>query len=258
MHAVVDTSPVSIVKGSPSAPFLFVCEHASPHMPEMFDNLGLDEAAAASHIAWDPGAFEVNERLSAHFRATAVCGTTSRLIYDLNRSPDAADAIPGRSEVFDVPGNQNLTSEQRSHRVETYYQPFQQALQREIAAYASPPALVTLHSFTPTYAGRQRQVEFGILHDADSRLADAMLSIAPDHTDLVTQRNQPYGPADGVTHTLIEHGLKNGLLNVMIEVRNDHLQSKQQCDHISSVLASWLEEALALSKSAPVPQEAKA
>jgi predicted N-formylglutamate amidohydrolase len=53
-----------------------------------------------------------------------------------------------------------------------------------------------------------------------------MLARAPGLTDMLTAKNDPYGPADGVTHTLKEHGLSNGLLNVMIEVRNDLIANR--------------------------------
>jgi predicted N-formylglutamate amidohydrolase len=62
-------------------------------------------------------------------------------------------------------------------------------------------------------------VELGILHDEDSRLADAML--AQTSNDYISRRNDPYGPQDGVTHTLNLHGGARGLDNVMLEVRND-------------------------------------
>ena len=48
-----------------------------------------------------------------------------------------------------------------------------------------------------------------------------MLDLAGEAPLYRTERNQPYGPADGVTHTLKLHGLENGFKNVMIEVRND-------------------------------------
>ena len=258
MRTVADTSPASIIKGGPAAPFLFVCEHASRYIPDEFENLGLDDAVASSHIAWDPGALNVTEELSASFNATAVCGTTSRLIYDLNRSPDATDAMPAKSEIFEIPGNQNLTQEQKLQRIETYYWPFYQALDDQLKAQDVIPALVTIHSFTPKYAGEERAVEIGILHDEDARFADAMLSIASGYTSLNIMRNEPYGPEHGVTHTLIEHGLKNGILNVMIEVRNDLLQTQGQCTKIAGLLAAWLSEAHEICRSDQPPLEAKA
>jgi predicted N-formylglutamate amidohydrolase len=35
------------------------------------------------------------------------------------------------------------------------------------------------------------------------------------------RRNYPYGPQDGVTHTLKKHGLTRQIANVMLEIRND-------------------------------------
>ena len=53
------------------------------------------------------------------------------------------------------------------------------------------------------------------------QLADRMLAAAEEAPLYRTERNEPYGPEDGVTHTLKLHGLANRLHNVMIEVRND-------------------------------------
>ena len=99
-----------------------------------------------------------------------------------------------------------------------------------------------MHSFTPVYFGKPRAVEIGILHDADARLADAMLAAAgPAYRTL---RNEPYGPEDGVTHTLKEHGLSNGVPNVMIEVRNDLIQDEAGQRVVADYLAGLLIESL--------------
>jgi predicted N-formylglutamate amidohydrolase len=63
------------------------------------------------------------------------------------------------------------------------------------------------------------------LHDTDSRIADAMLDHASTLPHRRVDRNEPYGPADGVTHSLRLHGIDRGLPNVMIEIRNDLLAS---------------------------------
>lgn len=237
--------PANVTRGNARAPFLFVCEHASPFIPEELQQLGLNEAAASGHIAWDPGAETVTRLLGQVFDATVVTATISRLVYDLNRAPEAADAIPAQSEIHEIPGNKNLSDEQMSGRVERIYRPFEQTVQREIARYRSAPALVTIHSFTPVYNGIARDVQLGILHDADHRLADAMLSGAPAITQLDVQRNRPYGPEHGVTHTLRTHALPRGLLNVMIEIRSDLLDTQDRCQAIAAMLARLLKGALA-------------
>ena len=84
----------------------------------------------------------------------------------------------------------------------------------------------------------------GLLHDEDSRLVDAML----DHVGRIphrkTERNQPYGPGDGVTHSLRLHALSRGLANVMIEVRNDLLCTDEHVASMAAEILALLEPAL--------------
>ncbi len=243
----------AVVNPAGSSPVLLVCEHASNVIPASLQALGLDDDARQSHVAWDPGALAVAQELSRILDATLVHARFSRLVYDCNRPPEAESAMPPRSEVFDIPGNTGLTPAEREARTKALYVPFTETLSGEISRRTQqgrPPVLVTIHSFTPVYYGKQREVELGILHDADTALADAMLD-AQDETTLLTRRNEPYGPDDGVTHTLQLHGLGNGLPNVMIEVRNDMLESPVQQKKVAQDLAAMLERAL---KSITLPE----
>lgn len=234
---------------------LLVCEHASAFMPQQFGNLGLDPAAAVSHVAWDPGAVATARQLANQLDARLIEGAVSRLIYDCNRPPHAADAMPSRSELYDIPGNANLSAAQRQARVDQYYRPFETQLEQALRDHPCPAVLVTLHSFTPVYHGVQRELDIGILHDEDSRLADALLEVASGYN---IQRNAPYGPQDGVTHTLQLHGIANGLPNVMIEIRNDLIRTDQQCADMAVSLATWLDKALLqLSRTSSSPGAAQ-
>jgi len=207
-------------------PVVLLCEHASNHIPDRYDGLGLTPEDQISHAAWDPGARDVCLHLSQALDAPIVASCVSRLVYDCNRPPESPGAMTERSERIDVPGNQNLTEAQRAERVETVYTPFCAAVDavlKDRHANRLPTALVTIHSFTPHFFGQPRAVELGILHDEDSRMADVML--AQHLPDRVVRRNDPYGPQDGVTHSLVLHGLQRGLPNVMIELRNDLIAS---------------------------------
>ncbi len=238
-------APARCIGAGAGAPLVFVCEHASNHIPEKYANLGLDETVRASHVAWDPGASAVARRLAEALDAPLVEAGVSRLVYDCNRPPEAADAMPAKSEIHEIPGNRALSDAARAARVAEIYAPFRRLLAETIAARPAPPALITIHSFTPIYHGRPRGVEIGILHDADSRLADAMLESAPAHTTHDVRRNAPYGPADGVTHTLREHALSAGLPNVMIEIRNDLIAAEAEQEAMAKMLAPWIAAALA-------------
>ncbi|OJF95637.1 N-formylglutamate amidohydrolase [Pararhizobium antarcticum] len=241
-----DGSPVAIENPHGSSPVVLVCEHASRRLPQDMGNLGLGPEALESHISWDPGALAVSLRMVEQLDATLFYQRFSRLVYDCNRPPEAEAAMPAVSEIYDIPGNAGLSAEQRLARTQAIYDPFRNGLADLIAARAAagqPTVLVTMHSFTPVYHGKPRSVEVGILHDTDARLADAMLAAAAGAA-FDTRRNEPYGPIDGVTHTLIEHGLKNGLLNAMIEIRNDLVSDdvgqKVMADYLVGLLGQGL------------------
>lgn len=251
-ESTADT-PVELRNPHAGGPFLLVCEHASSHIPDSYGGLGLDAAARSSHIAWDPGALAVADEMARLLDAPLVASRVSRLLYDCNRPPEAPSAVPEESEIYRIPGNRGLPEEARRARAELYYFPFRAALAGAVEAHAARaggraglPAIVTVHSFTPVYRGVARQVEIGILHDEDARLAEAMLAAAAQaQTGLVVRRNEPYGPRDGVTHTLREHALPRGLANVMIEIRNDLIASGHDARAMAGRLAGWLETALA-------------
>jgi len=250
-----DRPAVETCRPDGSAPVLLLCEHASNRFPPAFGPLGISADVAQSHIAWDPGALAVARGLSARLDAALIASTVSRLIYDCNRPPEAPGAMPEKSEVFEVPGNRDLSSAARTARIEGVYRPFQRAVSACLAAQPRPEALVTIHSFTPVYMGHERPTKIGVLHDRDTRLGDAMLTSAAGHTGLRVERNSPYGPEDGVTHSLREYALPAGLPNVMLEIRNDLIATPAQQEAMAEMLAHWIAEALAaldIDTAAPV------
>lgn len=154
--------------------------------------------------------------------------------------------MPEKSEIYEIPGNLNLTPAERYARTAALYIPFHDRINSEIERILGEgrkPVIVTIHTFTPVYFGKAREVEIGILHDTDSRLADAMLQAA-DGGPYRVERNSPYGPEDGVTHTLRLHALPKGYANVMIEVRNDLVRDEAGVAAISAYLADLISAGL--------------
>ncbi|MEL6677959.1 MAG: N-formylglutamate amidohydrolase [Pseudomonadota bacterium] len=239
LQTTSDAFEVTAARGG--CPIVLVCEHASNHVPGDLKDLGVGPDVLKSHVAWDPGALGVARVMADRLGASLVASRISRLVYDCNRPPDAPDAIPERSEIHEVPGNRSLTAAERNIRVARVYEPFHAALAAELAGHTAP-VMVTIHSFTPVYDGQVRDVEIGILHDADARLADAILDVADHHRP---QRNAPYGPEHGVTHTLKRHALAVGALNVMVEIRNDLIDGAAAQRRMAEMLCDWLSRALA-------------
>jgi predicted N-formylglutamate amidohydrolase len=247
INAAQNQDAVEVINAAGQGAVVLLCEHASNHIPAPYAGLGLSEADRQSHAAWDPGAMDVSLILSKALDAPLVASKVSRLVYDCNRPPEAASAMPETSEVFTIPGNAGLTEAERAARTRAVYDPFCAAvtdLLDQRAAQGLPSIIVTMHSFTPVYFGQPRAVEIGILHDTDPRLADAMLAQAPRLPHRRIARNEPYGPQDGVTHSLQRHAVSRGLPNVMLELRNDLLASPSAIQTMAAEVLTLLQPAL--------------
>jgi len=220
-----EASPVVLVNGSGRSPYLLICEHASNLLPKALGTLGLPESALQRHIAWDIGAEQVARQLSRLIDAPLVLQRYSRLAYDCNRPPDAADAMPEISETTPIPGNRNLSPADRLARTTEIYRPFHAAVADLLdrrAAEGTGSLVASIHSFTPVYKGKRRTVELGILHDRDTRLSARLIDRFPD---VDARPNEPYGPEDGVLHTLNLHAAPRSLQHAMIEIRNDFIST---------------------------------
>ncbi|MEH6359732.1 MAG: N-formylglutamate amidohydrolase [Amylibacter sp.] len=237
-------NPAHVINGQGQSRVLLVCEHASNHIPARYAGLGLTKAAKISHAAWDPGAQAISERISALLDAPLVVSKVSRLVYDCNRPPTSTGAIRAVSEQVIVPGNDALTTAEQKERVETVYEPFTQTVTDTIKSFKAAPILVTIHSYTRIYNDHTRDVDVGIIHDADARLSHVMVELSGKALGLRYALNEPYSKADEVAHTLELHATKNGLINVMIEVCNDLLETPEQQDAIAWMLADLLTASL--------------
>ncbi|KAA2315166.1 N-formylglutamate amidohydrolase [Pseudooceanicola sediminis] len=232
---------VAVANPGGTGPVVLVCEHASAAIPASLGGLGLSQADRLSHAVWDPGALDLATAMSERLHAPLVAGRVSRLVYDCNRPPDVPSAMPVRSETIDVPGNAALTPAQRAARTDAIYRPFQAALSAVLERHGG--AVVTVHSFTPLWHGTRRDTEIGLLHDSDARLATAMMTNWSG--PLKAELNAPYSATDGVTHTLAEHAIPRGRLNVMIEVRNDLLTDAAAVAEVAEQLCGALSRSLA-------------
>ncbi|MEP0521239.1 MAG: N-formylglutamate amidohydrolase [Hyphomicrobiales bacterium] len=245
----IDGPAAVTINANGDSEIVLVCEHASNRIPHALNNLGLEPETIESHAAWDPGAAAVALLLSQSLDAPLVNARFSRLVYDLNRPPEHPDAMRSVSEVHHVPGNEHLSPEDERERVNAIYKPFcaqvALVLDKTISRHSNP-VLVTIHTFNPVYHGQKREVELGILHDDDTRLADQMLQEAAHLTTMVTRRNEPYGPEDGVAHTMRLHAIPNGILNVMLEIRNDLVATPEQQTRVAEEIDTILRAALSM------------
>ncbi|MGY6705115.1 N-formylglutamate amidohydrolase [Roseinatronobacter sp.] len=255
-----DSTGAACADGPPPQ-VLLICEHASNAAAPPWADFDNDPAQMTAHVASDPGALGLARALGLLLgqmtgATELVHAPLSRLIYDLNRSPDRMDAMPAQSEAFHITQNQGLDTCQRMARMQALYLPFHNHVRARIARallLGVRPCLVTIHSFTPIWHGRPRDVEFGIIHDDAPEFARAILEHSAS-TGLTTRLNEPYSAADHVTHTLRLHALPYFLPNAMLELRNDLIASPAQQTDIADRLAPAILRAMQSLKDRPCPQ----
>jgi predicted N-formylglutamate amidohydrolase len=190
----------------------------------MLGDLGLPEDELTRHIAWDIGIAGVAERLATDLDAHLVAQRYSRLVVDCNRPPQAASSIPRISEATTILGNEGLTPEAEQARRAEIFAPYHRRIDAIIDARrlgGRPTVLVSLHSFTPVYAGIARPWHIGALYHHDRILPPLLIRLLRREADLVVGDNEPYAVSDETDYTIPVHGEKRGLINTGIEIRQD-------------------------------------
>jgi predicted N-formylglutamate amidohydrolase len=219
-----DVPPVGEYHAAGRSPFFLTCDHYGRLIPRVLGDLGLPEAELTRHIAWDVGIAGVAEQLSKQLDAHLVVQRYSRLVIDCNRPPDAASSIPRISEATTIPGNEGLAREAAELRRAKIFDPYHRRIDEIIDARRSaglPTVLVSLHSFTPVYAGIARPWHIGTLYHRDTHLPPLLLKGLRAEGDLVVGDNEPYAVSDDTDYTIPVHGEARGLFNTGIEIRQD-------------------------------------
>lgn len=223
--------------------YVLTCDHASNFMPPEFGTLGLAPSELDRHIAWDPGALSVAQKMAAALDATLIETRISRLVLDCNRALDAPGLVPLVSETTVIPGNDGLSEQDRQARIVRCWQPFHDAIGsviEERLGRGQETRLVSIHSFTPVYKGVDRPWQIGVIHDDDTRLALPLIGALNGVVGLNVGANQPYSPADGVYFTLEHHARSRNLPCAMIEIRNDEVADEAGCRRWAELLATLL------------------
>jgi predicted N-formylglutamate amidohydrolase len=226
--AATDPPPFTVINPDARADILLVCDHAAAAVPASLGRLGLGEADLARHIGWDIGAAAVTRALAERLSVPAVLSGYSRLVIDCNRGLDDPTSILAISDALPVPGNRSLSEADRLARAEACFWPYQRAvgaMLRRALAMGATPAVVSIHSFTPRFKGYDRPWQIGILWDRDPRVAVPLIA-GLALRGLNVGDNQPYSGRDPEGFTMLHHAVPRGLPHVLIELRQDEIDTE--------------------------------
>ncbi len=238
--------PLDLIAGATGRRLVLFGDHASNALPPAYGDLGLSRELLGRHIAYDIGAESVIRRLAVLTGAPAALAMFSRLLIDPNRGEDDPTLVMRISDGALIPGNARIDAEEIARRVEAFWRPYRDACAGLIdagLARGAVPVLIGIHSFTPHFKGRARPWQVGVLWDRDPRLALPLIE-ALRAENLVVGDNEPY---DGALRgdSMYELSTRRGLPGALIEIRQDLLETPEQCDAWAARLARILPPILA-------------
>jgi predicted N-formylglutamate amidohydrolase len=140
-------------------------------------------------------------------------------LIDLNRGADDPTLVMKLSDGSIIPGNRAVGEAELAARIEEFHVPYHAAIARELGRLGADTAVISLHSFTPSWKKVPRKWEVGILYDRDTRLAAPLMARLAE-AGFTVGDNEPYsGALEG--DTLYRHGTLRNLPHVLIEMRQD-------------------------------------
>ncbi len=237
---------VESLTGRPDAGVLLLCDHAANLLPPAYATLGLSREDLATHIAYDIGAADITRRLAVRLEAPALLTRFSRLLIDANRGEDDPTLVMRLSDRRIIPGNARVDRAEIDARRRLYWQPYREAIREMIAAMSAQgpvPAVISIHTFTPLWRGVPRPWQVGILWDSDARLAQPLIAALAAEGFLVGD-NEPY---DGALRgdTLYDQVARRGLAGLLIETRQDLVDSMDKARAFADLLADRVKPILA-------------
>lgn len=240
-----EVPPVFEDNAQSRSPFFFTCDHYGRLIPRALGDLGVSASERERHIAWDIGIAGVATLLAKELGVHLIAQRYSRLVIDCNRPFSSPGSIPLISEATEIPGNGGLTKEQIAARQQAVFAPYHarivQALDQR-KANGLPTILVSLHSFTPVYAGIARPWHVGTLYHRDGRLPHMLRDLLRKDGDLVVGDNEPYAVSDATDYTIPVHAEQRGLLHTGIEIRQDLITDQAGQHEWAERLARLLRE----------------
>ena len=201
---------------------IFICDHASNHIPKKYKKLGVSDSDLDSHIAFDIGAKNFTINLAKKLKQSYFLSNFSRLLIDPNRKEIDRELIPVSSFGVNIPKNLNISDDEREYRINFFYENYHKNLKnfvkKKINDY-NKVFLVSIHTFNKSSKNFDRGVEVGLLWN---KTMDLLLPIQRNlkENKIHFGRNYPYSGFH-YNYTLDRLCTNIDLKSITIEIRND-------------------------------------
>lgn len=183
---------------------LLSCEHGGNKVPTEYRQLFAPyRELLQTHRGWDPGTRQLSERWQRTLSCELQVATMTRLLVDLNRSPNHRSVF---SEI-----TRDLPLEVKQKMLAVYHTPHRQQIidtVRKAVDSGQRVLHVGVHSFTPQLNGEVRNADLSLLYDPASKWESELSnhwreSLRGAKLGPRVRLNYPYrGNTDGLTTTL--------------------------------------------------------
>lgn len=222
--------------------FLFTCEHAYPNVPQsMSQSVTIPKGILNSHKSYDPGALDTAKFLAHQLQGKYFDFPWSRLAIDANRNLKSKNIFSPWSRQLDLKKKNSLIKDYLRYRNEVT-----QTVEKLIKNKENKICVISCHSFTPIFNGKNRKTDLGILfrpgNKKEIHLAQH-LKKSFQQTNFAVHFNLPYrGHTDCFLNDILDNHLKSPqVTGCFLEINQRILKSKALIIQLHKVLADGLE-----------------
>lgn len=252
-----DPAPVTIIAGKNNLVFTF--PHNALNVPEnMAPCLGAEkEWFENAHEAHDLYMAETYNLMREKFPdATFIRGNYSRLVVDLNRHPDYAvrhDSSENKNIIIPHNTSEICCALQKLKRMEEIYHPYhaqKKQIIEETRNKHNGIIVMDMHSFSPVWNGKPREVELGTIRARKTPLSNALEDFFKQHqTTYKYISGQPYKVADMPSNAAAYIANECDIQYIGIEIRNDLIQNQKGRETFVNFLKNGINHITALKQT---------
>lgn len=199
---------------------VLTCEHAGHEVPDDYRELFRPHASLLlTHRGYDIGILPFGQKLAAELHEPLLAASMTRLLVDLNRSPQHPQLFSFITRSLPRPDRQKI--------LDNYYHPHRQKVVQTIEkdlAGGERVLHIALHSFTPMFKGVLRRGDICLLYDparaSEKKLCLQWQLLLKDRLpDVCVRRNYPYrGNADALVTWLRRRYPASSYLGLELEI----------------------------------------
>ncbi|MCS6832006.1 MAG: N-formylglutamate amidohydrolase [Flammeovirgaceae bacterium] len=218
--------------------FILTCEHGGNRIPLEYRSYFLThQDLLQSHRGYDIGALDIFGEMVRQLKPEfSRYSTVSRLLIELNRSI-------GNPNLFsDI--SKNFSQAHKDRIVELYYQPYREACENIMLAWAEKNHTIlhiSVHTFTPVLDGEERKADIGLLYDPKRNGEKECCKLWKEEIEALDKNykvrlNYPYqGTSDGITTYFRKKFSDAQYIGIELEVNQKYLDANASASVKASI-----------------------